>query len=234
MLNSEFGVGCGSAGSNCRNSGDCTNSPDLCIKRHDTRPHLKIAMSDCDGPIDLSEEGVVVEASMWFDAKLKAEVQAATSQIRFADDIGFESVSVGDVVSTPKSREPEMMLVTAVDEESKTLTVSRGHGGTLARTWSKGTEFAVFRFRDEPAKIESVFEESEAIDGSVSENLTETLLVFEWEQAHTSFPGCYWLEFKILKISSSSSSDSVDWIKRIPLSYPGFTIKIVDSPTSPS
>jgi hypothetical protein len=234
MLNSEFGVGCGSSGPNCKNSGDCANPPDLCIKRHDTRPHLKIAMSDCDGPIDLSEEGLVVEASMWFDAKLKADIQSSASQIRFADDIGFESVSVGDVVSTSKSRTPEMMLVTAVDEASKTLTVSRGHSGTVSRPWNKGTELAVFRFRDEPAKIESVFEESEAIDGSVSENLAETLLVFEWAQAHTSFPGCYWLEFKILKMTPSSSSDSVDWIKRIPLSSPGFTIRIVDSPTSPS
>lgn len=206
----------------------------MCIKRHDTRPSLKISLADCDGPIDLTEEGVAVEASMWFDAKLKSDASAAATQIRFADNIGFESVIVGDLISTSKSRTPELMLVTGVDESSKTVTVSRAHGGSTAQAWPKGTQLSVFRFTDQPAQVESVFEETEGLDGSVSESLVDTLLVFEWLPTYTSVPGCYWFEFKILKVLPSTSGGVVEWVKRVPLSAQGFMVRVVDSPTSPS
>lgn len=234
MLNAEIGVGCGSVGAGCGEPGECPAPPDLCIKRHDTKPSLKVAMSDCDGPVDLTEAGIAVEASMWFDAKLKAEISSSATQIRFADDIGFDSVSVGDVVSTSKSRSPELMLVASVDEASKTVTVTRGEGGTTPQAWPKGCQLSVFRFMDEPAQVESVFEQVEGLDGSVSESLADTLLVFNWDPTHTSVPGCYWLEFKVLKIASSPGGDVVEWVKRVPLASQGFMVRVIDSPTSPS
>jgi len=229
MLNFESGVGCGSASTPCGGQGDCPAPPDLCIKRHDTRPALKVSMSDCDGPVDLSSD-VAVEASMWFDAKLKSELSDSATVVRFADDIGFESVSVGDVISLA-SRSPELMLVSSIDEASKSVTVSRGHDGTASRSWPKGSQASVFRFRDEPAQVESVFEDVESVEGSVSEELVDTLLVFDWSEGHTSVPGCYWVEFKIMGLDEGGS---VEWTKRVPLSPNGFMVRVVDSPTSSS
>lgn len=234
MLNTEVGVGCGSVSSACGGSGDCPAPPDLCIKRHDTRPSLRISVSDCDGPTDLTEEGIIVEASMWFEAKLKSELTSSATELKFADNLGFQSVSAGDVISFYKSRSPEKMLVASVNEVDKTVQVVRAHGGTSARAWPKGAELAVFRFSDQPAQLESVFEESESLDGVVEESLVDTLLRFDWNPEHTAVPGCYWFEFKILKLSHGVSSSSVDWVKRIPLSSNGFMVRIVDSPTSPS
>lgn len=233
MLNAEIGVGCGPASAGCGGAGDCPAPPDLCIKRHDTRPPLKISMADCDGPVDLTEDGLVLEASMWFDAKLKSELDPSDTELRFADDIGFQSVSVGDVVSTPQSRSPEMMLVTAVDEAERKVVVARGHEGTTPQSWPKGSPLSVFRFRGLAGSIESVFEEAESLDGTVSETLADTLLVFDWSAPQTSLPGCYWLEFKIVKLVPGPGGDEVGWVKRVPLSAPGFMVRIVDSPTSP-
>jgi len=232
MLKTELGVGCGSVSAGCDQAGDCPAPPDLCIKRHDTRPHFRVSLSDCDGPVELQEDGVTLEASMWFDAKLKADIDDSSVQLQFADNVGFDSVMVGDVISTSSVRSSESMLVTGVDEPSMSVQVSRGHEGTSPRSWKKGTALFVFRFRDEPAQIESVYEESEAVDGSVTESLVDTVLQFQWSGSQTSVPGCYWIEFKILKISPETGS--VEWVKRVPLGSPGFMVRVVDSPTSPS
>jgi len=232
MFNAEIGVGCGSGAGGCNSAGSCPRTPDFCIKRHDTRPAFKISMTDCDGPIDLTEEGIVAEASMWFDAKLKSALDSSSTQIRFADDIGFESVIVGDTILTSRARSPEKMSVVSINESTRTVTVSRGQGGTAAQAWGKGTGLRVFRFMDEPASIESIVESVESMDGTVSDELSDTLLVFGWEPEQTSMPGCYWLEFKLLKISPGTSD--VEWVKRLPLSSDGFVISIIDSPTSPA
>lgn len=230
MLNADVGVGCGS-NSGCGGAGACPSTPDFCIKRHDTKPAFRISMSDCDGPVDLTAEGVVLEASMWFGAKLKSAIAADAEDIRFADDLGFESVKVGDVVVASHARSPEKMLVSSIDETAHTVQVVRGHAGTAPRAWPKGSPLNVFRFSDEPAIVESVVETVEKVEGNSSEELTDTLLVFEWSSDHTSMPGCYWFEFKIVKLSDSSE---VEWVKRVPLAPEGFLVNIVDSPTSPT
>lgn len=190
-------------------------------------------MSDCDGPVDLTEDGIAVEASMWFDAKLKADTTATATEVRFADDLGFESVSVGDKIVTYKSRTPEMMVVVSVNESSKSVVVTRGQGGTTARAWPKGTQLSVFRFMDEAASVESVFETSEGLDGTVAEVLVDTLLVFDWEASYTAMPGCYWVEFKVIKVVPGAGGGVVTWAKRVPLSSQGFMVRVIDSPTSP-
>lgn len=189
-------------------------------------------MSDCDGPVDLTEEGIVLEASMWFDAKLKAAVDESSDEIRFADDMGFDSVMVGDVVVTSRVRSPERMLVTSIDEAAHTMRVVRGHADTPAQPWGKGTGLRVFRFVDQPAGVESVIDTVESVDGTSSEQLADTLLTFNWTGEQTSMPGCYWFEFKIMKMSGDPPA--ADWVKRVPLAADGFMINIVDSPTSPA
>jgi hypothetical protein len=228
MYNAEVGVGCNPTQNRCQDSSGCPGTPDLCIKRHDGRPYFKVAVSDCDGVVDLTDENLVLEASMWFNAKLKANISPTDTDILFADSIGFNSVLVGDVISTNRPRNPEKMLVTSIDESSKSIIVERGYEGTTAQPWSKGDGLKIFRFRDQPAEIESVFSDLMQLDGTVTTELTDTFLVFKWSGNHTSLPGCYWLEFKLIMMSSGG----VDWTKRFPLSGEGFLISVVDSPTS--
>lgn len=231
MYNAYVGVGCGSAQSGCGGSGDCPSPPDLCIKRHDTNPPFRVSMTGCDGPVDLTGGTYAVEASMWFDAKLKSAVTDSSTDLAFADGIGFDSVLVGDIVVTSGSRSPERMLVTGVDESARTVQVSRGQDSTSARAWDRGTALKVFRFADQPAKAESVMDSVDNMDGTSSEVLSDTMLSYQWASGQTSMPGCYWLEFKILKVADDSS---VEWVQRVPLSADGFMIRIVDSPTSPA
>lgn len=230
MLNADLGVGCNSTSSECQGSKDCPGVPDLCIKRRDNRPSLKISMTDCDGVVDLSDENLVLEASMWFDAKLKSQMDESGTEFSFADNVGFDQIIEGDIVITGRARDPEKMLVTSINESARSVSVQRAHLGTNAQVWPKGTTLRVFRFIDQPGQIESVFDDVTQADGNTTNELTDTFLVFNWTENHTSMPGCYWLEFKLIMISPSTGQ--VEWTKRIPLSADGFVINIIDSPTA--
>ena len=226
MYNVELGVGCNSSSDGCQ-SGGCPRTPDFCMKRNDTRPSLKISMEDCDGVVDLTDENLVLEASMWFDAKIKSAIDESAEAISFADGVGFDQVLVGDVIVMDRVRSPERMLVTGIDESLKTISVERAYGGTSASSWPRGNVLRAFRFMDAPAAIESVYEDVTQVDGTTTNGLSETFLVFNWDFGHTSMPGCYWLEFKLIMMSGQS----VEWVKRLPLTNDGFLISILDSPT---
>jgi len=231
MNNAQIGVGCGNNTSNCSDSDDCVVTPNLCIKRGDTKPIFKISFSDCDGPIDLSEEeNLVLEANMWIETKLKANITDVQTSLAFADNIGFNYIKINDIVITSSARSSEKMIVTNIDEVNKTATVTRAYEATTAKAWDKGTVLYIFRFRDQPAQIESVFENIESVDGTTNETLTDTIFSFEWSSDQTLMPGCYWFEFKLMKIDPDT--DDILWTKRIPLSSSGFMIKIIDSATS--
>lgn len=231
MIDVEIGVGCGHQTQGCAEQGDCPSPPDLCIKRNDTKPSFKASISDCDGPIDFSSEtNLVVEASMWFDSKLKQSLDSESLSLSFADNIGFDSVMVGDIIVTHKSRSPEFMLVSFVDEGSKSVQVVRGQEDTNVVDWPKGTPLSIFRFRDLSGNLEQIYDTSESVDGTAQTLLSETILGFDWEPHHTAAPGCYWIEFKIMKVADSSPNE-VEWIKRVPLSSPGFVVRVLDSST---
>ena len=78
--------------------------PDFVIRRHDTKPPLKISVEDCDGPLDL--RGLVIEANMWALAKLKIAIDDTIDYFRLADDIGFEQIMVGDIIVMDRVRSP--------------------------------------------------------------------------------------------------------------------------------
>jgi hypothetical protein len=227
MYNAEIGVGCNSVSDGCASS-DCPRIPDFCIKRYDSRPYLKVSMEDCDGVVDLTDPNLVLEANMWFSAKLKSPVSVSSSSFSFADNLGFDKVLVGDVVVMDRTRNPERMLVSAIDEAAKTVTVQRAYGGTVAQAWPRGSAMRVFRFMNAQSTIESLYGEVTSLDGTVTNELLETFLVFEWGGNTTSMPGCYWLEFKLMMLNASS----IEWSKRMPLSGEGFLVNIVDSPTA--
>lgn len=229
MLNAEIGVGCGSSGG-CGDSGGCPQTPDFCMKRHDTRPSFRVSINDCGGAIDLTDQNLVLEASMWFDAKLKSSVEDDATVISFADNLGFEKVLVGDYIFVDRARSVEKMIVSSIDEVAKTVAVQRAQGGTTAQPISKGTPLRIFRFVDSPAEIESVFEDVMRVDGDSVEELSDTVLVFNWSGNQTSLSGCYKMEFKLMMLSPSTAE--IEWVKRFPANSEGFFINIIDSATT--
>lgn len=231
--------------------------PDFMIKRHDTKPSFKILMEDCDGPMDLT--GLVLEASMWAKAKLKKDLLPEENFFSLADNIGFQQVMVGDIIIMDRARTPEKMLVTAFDEQNSLIQVQRAYHGTIAQKWKKGSPLRIMKFIGNTAITEMIYHDVLEIDGTTTEDvLGESFFVYEWNSSDTCLPGCYYFEFKLIKmieeenvqsaatydeefISSISFTPSntdfgcekptgIDWIRRFPSDSEGFLIQILDSP----
>jgi hypothetical protein len=228
---------------------------DFCIKRHDTKPPFKVIVTDCDdNSMDLT--GLVLEVSMWANAKLKKPLAAADTSFQLADNIGFEQVAVGDIIVMQRVRAPEQMLVVDFDEVNSLVKVQRGYHGMPVSAFKRGTPLRIFRILNAPGTTEMDLQDIEQVDGTVKKNqITESRMVHEWAANDTCLPGCYYLEFKLLKmlttpVSTSSSSTpsqtgsytefqmgcttgvGVDWVRRYPNNAEGYLIKIHDSPTS--
>jgi hypothetical protein len=174
--------------------------PDFVIKRHDTQPVFKVRVEDCDGPLNI--QGLVVEVNMWAKGKLKQAITTESTYFSLADNIGFEQIMIGDVIIMDRVRLPEYMLVTAFDEDNYLVQVQRGYRGTTVSNWKKGTKLRIFRTLNSPAQTELIFEDISNLDGTVEKDvLTDAFLVYQWQPSDTCLPGCYWLEFKLLKMA---------------------------------
>lgn len=249
---------------NCPDKYGCPPNvcPDFTIRRHDTKPEFKVAVEDCDGPIDL--DSLILEANMWALAKLKKAITKTDTYFRLADDIGFNQVMMNDIIIMDRVRLPEHMLVTGFDETNKLIRVQRGYNGTIISDWPRGSKMRIFRILNAPATVEMVEQDIQNVDGTTSEDqLTDSMLVYEWTAEDTCLPGCYWMEFKLLKEieveegenpsvsmlaasvtpsftpSTMSESDfgckmaaGIEWVRRFPVDGEGFLIKIEDSPTA--
>lgn len=233
-----------------------TRPPDFCIKRHDTKPKFRVKIDDCDGPLDLRDENLVLEANIWFSTKLRDDIRANDTYFRFVDNQAFQQVLVDDIIVMNRPRLPEHMLITGIDEENSLVQVQRGYHGTTPCPWKKGTEVLVFRQMSAPASIESVVDDVTDISGEVKrDQLIETFLVYEFTTVCTCLPGCYMLEFKLLKMEEENSNDvaqltdivpsftytpshfhctkgqGVEWVRRFPVTGT-FLFYVEDSPTA--
>jgi hypothetical protein len=191
--------GCGS--NSCVDKFGCPSDrcPDFVIRRHDTKPAFKVALADCDGPLDL--EGLVVEVSMWAKGRLKTAITAEDEYFALKDDVGFEQVMVGDIILMDRVRLPEYMLVTGFDEENKLIQVDRGYRTSTPSKWKKGTAMRIFRIMDAPAQTEVVYEDIVRPDNVTEKDVLQSAsVVYEWQVEDTCLPGCYWLEFKVMKM----------------------------------
>jgi hypothetical protein len=229
--------------------------PDFEIKRHDTNPAFKITVSDCDGPLDLTD--CVVEVSMWAKAKLKKNLNDTDTYFGLCDCIGFEQSLVGDIIVIDRIRAPEMMLVTGHDEINKLIRVQRAYHGTTASTYKRGTGMRIFRVLNSIGETDMIYEDIEQIDGTTTNELTESQLIYEWQPNDTCLPGCYWLEFKLLKMitlgdwylaanpivptftsvtpteAGCEIGSGVSWVRRFPVDgNDGFLIRINNTPTN--
>lgn len=238
--------------SNCVDEYGCspTVCPDFIIRRHDTKPDFKIKVEDCEGPLDVT--GLILEASMWARAKIKTAITDTDTSFGLADNIGFNQMMVGDVIIVDRPRLPEKMLVTAFDEENRLVEVTRGHDGTTAQDWKKGTPIRIMKFSGAAAQTEMVYQDVLELDGTVTEDvLMETYFIYPWNPGDTCLAGCYFLEFKLIKETTAGImrdqafvgdgmtpedfgcglAEGIDWVRKFPLSSEGFLIKITESPS---
>jgi hypothetical protein len=247
---------CGS-GSNCPDAFGCNGPVDFWIKRHDTKPSFKVRVTECDGtPMDLT--GLILEASMWMRAKLKRDLETTDEYFALADNIGFEQCKVGDIIVMNRVRAPEQMLITGFDENLKLIQVQRGYNGSPISTFKKGTVLRIFRILNSIAVTEMDNQDIPQIDGSTKQDvLTESRLVYEWLAPDTCLPGCFYFEFKLIKMSEDVTISSlmltpstpsfvsytseemgcdagsgVEWVRRFPIDSDGYVIRIFDSPTA--
>lgn len=173
--------------------------PDFIIKRHDTKPYFKVSIEDCNGPMDF--RGLIVEANMWALAKLRDNLEENDDYFRLADNVGFNQVMVGDIIVVDQIRLPEHMLVVAFDEHNKFVKVQRAYHGTNAGTYKKGTKLRIFRILNGQASSEIDFADIQQVDGTIDKDtIQSSSLVYEWQPEDTCLPGCYWMEFKVLKM----------------------------------
>jgi hypothetical protein len=192
---------CSSQSSSCLSKEGCPVGicPDFTIRRHDTRPSFRVQVEDCDGPLDL--QGLVIEASMWALARLKTAITVDDTYFRLADDIGFNQVMIGDIIIVDRIRSPEHMLVTGFDEENNFIRVQRAYHGTNASACKKGTMIRIFRIMGAPADSEISFQDVQEVDGTTTKDVLQgAYLVYEWQAEDVCLPGCYWFEFKVMKM----------------------------------
>lgn len=171
--------------------------PDFILKRHDTGPVLKVSVEDCDGPIDVTDG--TVKVTMYAKSKLKKAITDTDFTIAFADDIGFEQVNAGDILIFPHTRSPEVMYANEFDEINKTIGVSRGHSGTTARAWKLGTALNIIRINRSNGEVETVTESKVQIDGTTKTVTTKSYIKYTMAPQDALLPGCYWLEFTLIK-----------------------------------
>ena len=204
MACSSTGIGCSTKPTqSCPDEYGCISGvcPDFVIRRHDTKPSFKVKIEDCDGPFDLT--GLVLEATMWAKGKLKTNLDQDDTVLAFADNIGFNQVMQGDVLIMDQARLPEKMLVIGFDETNRLVHVQRGYHGTPIQNWRRGNGVKIVKFTNSTASTEMVYQDVINIDGTTTKDvLSESYFVYDWQPNDTCLPGCYYLEFKLLKMVS--------------------------------
>jgi len=224
----------------CPDQFNCSGSscPDFVIKRHDTKPPFSTTVSDSSGPIDLT--GLVLEASMWCKAKLKTTIGVFDTSIALADNIGFQQILPNDIILMDRVRSPEQMLVNSFDEINGLINVTRGYNSTTPTPWKRGQCMRIFRFMNSPGVTEMKYDDVLQPDGCTKNELIASNLNYEWQPNDTCVPGCFFLEFKLMKMGVSLPTPQpgcaigagVEWVRRFPVEGEGFVIKIIDSPTA--
>ena len=178
---SSSACGCQGANSNtCPDKFGCPPGvcPDFVIRRHDTKPNLKISVADCDGPLQL--DGLILEVNMWAKGKLRSKLLTTDTYFRLADDIGFQQIMIGDIIVMDRVRLPEQMLVTGFDETNKLIQVQRGYQSTPISEYPKGNSLRIFRIMNSPAQIEMVLQDETEVDGTVTTDvLQESFFIYE-------------------------------------------------------
>lgn len=179
--------------------------PDFFIKRFDTMPSFRVRIEDCDNSFIDSEEEydhLVLETNMWANAKLKNKISIDDTVIFFADNIGFNQVRKDDIIVFNDSTFPENVLVQHVDESFNQIFILRGYNGTIPSSHKKGSSVKIYRSLNHNSEIEIIKKDILQVDGSVENKIVDTFFVHNWTSSQTCLPGCYWMEFKLIRMYS--------------------------------
>ena len=168
------------------------------LKRHDTQPSFIVTVSDCNGPLDLTN--CITEVSMWARANLKKTIDVTDTYFALARNVGFQQSLVGDIIVMDRVRDPEQMLVIGHDELNHLVQVQRGYNGTPVSCYKRGTPLRIFRILNAVGSTDMVYQKIDQLDGNSQNVLTESQLIYTWQPNDTCLPGCYWLEFKLLNM----------------------------------
>jgi hypothetical protein len=128
----------------------------------------------------------------------------------------------------------------------------------LVGTFKKGTVLRIFRILNAIASTEMDKEDIPQVDGTIETDVVvESRLVYEWLSQDTCLPGCFFFEFKLLKMADNpldslmltpsttpsfisytedqmgcEMGSGVEWVRRFPLESDGYIINIVNTPTA--
>jgi hypothetical protein len=240
---------------NCGCNTTIAEMPIYVAKQHSTYPPFKVDVTDCNGePYDLKD--LVVEAAMWTNARLKTAITITDDLIRFADNVGYNSVGTSSILHVSNGRDFERMTIVGFDDVNKVIQVNRGACDTTIRPWTKGTTVKILRFFNSPASSELTYHNRENVDGTVTQNvLQRSTLIYEWKPEDVCFIGKYYFEFKVLKMAILNNLNAfdistisitpiseinyhcelglgVEWARRFPNDKEGFVIEVTSSPTA--
>jgi hypothetical protein len=114
---------------------------------------------------------------------------------------------VGDIIVIDRVRNPEQMIITGFDETNKLVQVQRGYNGSQAGAFPKGTKIRIFRILNAVAETNTVTEDITDVNtGNTTFGVvTDAQIIYNFRAVDTCMPGCYWLEFKLLKMFATSS-----------------------------
>ena len=100
--------------------------------------------------------GLVLEANMWANGRLKKAITETDTSLSLADNIGFCQALPGDIIVMDRCRTPEQMLITGFDEDNYLIFVERGYNMTEISNWKRGSKLRIFRLMNAPAITEMV------------------------------------------------------------------------------
>lgn len=200
----------------------CTESNfDYIIKKNDTKPFIKYKIQDCDDT-DLTEDNLVVTASMWASSTLKNKIKINDTTLELKNNYNLEAVSSGDYLLVKKFNFSENMLVASLD--NTLIAVERAQLGSDAIDFDRGNQIKIIKFYEVEAEKELEYNTQLNINGEQTSELSSQSLVYTWSEGDTSSPGIFFLEFKVSKVVGSETL----WTKKYPSNKEGISIKITN------
>ncbi len=201
--------------------GCTTPNYDYTIKKNDTKPFIKYTIESCDDT-DLTEENLIITASMWADSNLKNKITTTDNYFELKNNYNLEAIKEEDYILIKKFNSSEYMLVESIDETK--INIQRAQLDSNAQNWSKNNEIKIIKFYEVEAEVDIEYNTSLNVNGEEETSASSQNLVYKWRDGDTSSPGVFFLEFKVSKIDG----DQVLWTKKLPSHKEGISIKITN------
>jgi hypothetical protein len=194
---------------------------DYTIKKNDTKPFIKYLIEKCED-IDLSEENLIITASMWADSTLKNKLTNIDEYLELKNNYNLESVKQGDYILIKKFNTSEHIVVSSIEETK--INIQRAQLDSIAQNWVKGNEIKIIKFYEVEAEKEIEYNTTLNVKGEEETLPSSQSLVYKWQDGDTSSSGVFFLEFKVSKIDGAETL----WTKKIPSNKEGISIKITN------